>query len=255
MIRHSQSYLFGAISGTAVIAAAVVCFILFVSAQALRDWPISNLNFGGGNESAAVAPAESLGGSSAERRRDEPRRSGHRDAADGQQRHQGQGQCRRHRHLRSLRTGTMLPGRSLPRHRSMAAAVSTPRRQSSRPAPRQHPRRRVGAPRPPAREQLHPRPAGGSTPAGGNSGNSGSGNSGNGNGNGGGTPESTNVGTRTARSVTKAVRDISNAATPPPSPSPVTNTVNAVEEKVAPTPPPSSSTTETVAKAIGNVGK
>ena len=41
VIRHSQSYLFGAISGTAVIAAAVVFFVLFVSAQALRDWPIS----------------------------------------------------------------------------------------------------------------------------------------------------------------------------------------------------------------------
>ena len=44
MIRHSQSYLFGAISGTAVIAAAVVVFVLLVSAQALRDWPIGDLH-------------------------------------------------------------------------------------------------------------------------------------------------------------------------------------------------------------------
>ena len=61
MIRHSQSYLFGAISGTAVIAAAVVFFVLFVSAQALRDWPIGDLHLGGGNGSTAVSPAESLG--------------------------------------------------------------------------------------------------------------------------------------------------------------------------------------------------
>ncbi len=66
MIRHSQSYLFGAISGTAVIAAAVVFFILLVSAQALRDWPISDLSLpGSGNTSTSVSPAQSLGGGSA----------------------------------------------------------------------------------------------------------------------------------------------------------------------------------------------
>ena len=157
MIRHSQSYLFGAISGTAVIAAAVVCFILFVSAQALRDWPISNLNFGGGNESAAVAPAESLGGSSANAAATNlngpvtatpptvaaPRPRPAAAPAPG------------------LRTGTMLPGRSLPRHRSMAAAVSTPRRSKQPPSTSPAPAPTSGSAPPAGSGTASPSPSGG----------------------------------------------------------------------------------------------
>jgi hypothetical protein len=242
-----------------VIAAAVVCFILFVSAQALRDWPISNLNFGGGNESAAVAPAESLGGSSPNAAAKAlegpvtatPANVGSATKAQAKANAGGTGTSQSaHRHHAS---GKVSPQTQINGGRGVDSAPSNqPPSTSPAPAP-------TSGNAPPAGSgTASPAPSGGgSTPAGGNSGggNSGSGNSGNGNGNGGGAPESTNVGTRTARSVTKAVRDISNAATPPPTPSPVTNTVNAVQEKVAPTPPPSSSTTETVAKAIGNIGK
>jgi len=255
VIRHSQSYLFGAISGTAVIAAAVVCFILFVSAQALRDWPISNLNFGGGNESAAVAPAESLGGSSSNAAAKAlegpvtatPAKVGGATKAKANAGGTGTPQSA-HRHHSS---GKVSPQTQINGGRGVDSAPSNqPPSTSPAPAPTS------GSAPPAGSGTASPSPSGGgSTPAGGNSGSGNSGSGNGGNGNGGGAPESTNVGTRTARSVTKAVRDISNAATPPPSPSPVTNTVNAVEEKVAPTPPPSSSTTETVAKAIGNIGK
>ncbi|HEX5763208.1 MAG TPA: hypothetical protein VFY04_08825, partial [Solirubrobacterales bacterium] len=54
MIRQARSYLVGAISSTALIAAAVVAFVLLVSAQALRDWP---LGIGGGESSVAAEGA------------------------------------------------------------------------------------------------------------------------------------------------------------------------------------------------------
>ena len=41
MIQQARTYLAGAVSGTALIVAAVVVFVLLVSAQALRDWPLA----------------------------------------------------------------------------------------------------------------------------------------------------------------------------------------------------------------------
>jgi hypothetical protein len=244
LIRHSQSYLFGAISGTAVIAAAVVCFILFVSTQALRDWPISNLNFGGGSESAAVSPAQSLGGSSANAAATNlegpvtvtPAKVGAATKAKAG----GGGNANQASH-RNRAAGKVSPQTQINGGRGVDSAPSNqPSSTSPAPAPTS------GSTPPAGSGTASPSPSGGgSTPAGGNSGSS---------GNSGGAANSGNVGTRTARSVTHAVREISTAATPP-SPSPVTNTVGAVQETVAPSPPPSGSTTETVAKAIGNIGK
>jgi len=55
MIRQAYSYLAGAVSGAALIAAAVVVFILLLaSTQGFRDLPVVDI---GGDESAAVAPA------------------------------------------------------------------------------------------------------------------------------------------------------------------------------------------------------
>lgn len=56
MIRQTHSYLLGAVSGTALVAVAVVAFVLLVSAQALRSWPIGALGLGGDN-SGSVSPA------------------------------------------------------------------------------------------------------------------------------------------------------------------------------------------------------
>ncbi len=59
MIRQAQTYLVGAVSGTTLIVAAVVAFVLLISFQALRDWPLAAL--GGGDSGGAVAPARPLG--------------------------------------------------------------------------------------------------------------------------------------------------------------------------------------------------
>jgi collagen type VII alpha len=56
VIRQAHSYLVGAVFGTALVAVAVVAFVLLISAQALRSWPIGGLGFGGDN-SGAVSPA------------------------------------------------------------------------------------------------------------------------------------------------------------------------------------------------------
>ncbi len=53
MIRQAHTYLAGAVSGTALIGAAVVAFVLLVSVQALRDWPLAGI--GGGGDSTAVS--------------------------------------------------------------------------------------------------------------------------------------------------------------------------------------------------------
>ena len=162
MIRHSQSYLSGAISGTAVIAAAVVFFVLFVSAQALRDWPIGDLHLGGGNDSTAVSPAESLGAggatNAAAANLSGPITGAPTNVAPG-----AKATAPATRGLRRTATGT---ARSPPRPGSKAAAGSTRRRSSNLQAPHQQPpRRRVGtAPRPPAREQLRRRPAAATAP-------------------------------------------------------------------------------------------
>jgi hypothetical protein len=56
LIRQARTYLLGAVSGTALIGAAVVAFVLLVSAQALRDWPIAGLELGGSGEASTTVP-------------------------------------------------------------------------------------------------------------------------------------------------------------------------------------------------------
>jgi hypothetical protein len=53
MVRQAHTYLAGAVSGTALIAAAVVAFVVLVSLQAIRDWPLAGI--GGGSDSSAVS--------------------------------------------------------------------------------------------------------------------------------------------------------------------------------------------------------
>ncbi len=62
MIRQAHTYLVGAVSGTALIAAAVVAFVLLVSAQAFRDWPLAGLPDlnGSGGESSAVSGGKAV---------------------------------------------------------------------------------------------------------------------------------------------------------------------------------------------------
>jgi len=47
MIRQAQTYLVSAMSGATLIAIAIVAFVLLVSVQVFRDWPIASL---GGDE-------------------------------------------------------------------------------------------------------------------------------------------------------------------------------------------------------------
>ncbi len=63
MIRQAQTYLVGAVSGTTLIAAAVVAFVALVSLQALRDWPLPGL--AGGDSGAAAVSAGHPAGSGA----------------------------------------------------------------------------------------------------------------------------------------------------------------------------------------------
>jgi hypothetical protein len=226
-----------------VIAAAVVFFILFVSAQALRDWPISDLNFGGGgNDSAAVSPAQSLGGSStnaAAANLNGPVTAtpakGHGGAAKAGG---ANGNQATHRHDAGGKVSheTQIEGGSA----IDSAPVKQPSSTSPTPAPTS------GSAPPAGSGTASPSPSGGngSAPA---TGNSGSGNSAS-------PPATGNVGTQTARKVTHTVKEISTAATPP-APSPVTNTVNEVEERVAPTPPPAGTTAERAAEAVAGIGK
>ena len=224
MIRHSQSYLFGAISGTAVIAAAVVFFVLFVSAQALRDWPIGDLSIGGGNDSTAVSPAQSLGGSAATNAAaanlsgpitGTPANVAARGESHRRRQPQGFGQRQRER-ARSPRD----QDRRRPRGRLGAGPAAFEHLTNPRADGRE------AAPRPPAREQLRRPPAAATAPPPGPARTRAR------------PPSSGNVGTKTARRVTNTVNEISSAATPP-APSPVTNTVSEVAERVEQTPPPS----------------
>lgn len=56
MIHQARSYLVGAISATTLVAVAVVAFVLLVTAQAVRDWPLGGLGLGGEEEIGTVAP-------------------------------------------------------------------------------------------------------------------------------------------------------------------------------------------------------
>jgi hypothetical protein len=55
MIRQAHTYLVGAMGGATLIAIAIAVFVLLVSAQVFRDWPIAAL---GGGEEAAVSEAQ-----------------------------------------------------------------------------------------------------------------------------------------------------------------------------------------------------
>ncbi len=55
MIRQAHSYLLGAMSGAALLAAAIAVFVVLVSLQAFQDWPISGLGAGAG-DTTSVAP-------------------------------------------------------------------------------------------------------------------------------------------------------------------------------------------------------
>jgi hypothetical protein len=61
MIRQAHTYLAGAVSSTALVATAVVAFVLLVSFQALRDWPLAGIGIGG-DDSAATGPSNPGGG-------------------------------------------------------------------------------------------------------------------------------------------------------------------------------------------------
>ncbi|MFN8162713.1 MAG: hypothetical protein U0R26_02580 [Solirubrobacterales bacterium] len=60
MIRQAHTYLVGAMSGVTLIAIAIAVFVVLVSAQVFRDWPIAGL--GGGGETGAVSQAQPAAG-------------------------------------------------------------------------------------------------------------------------------------------------------------------------------------------------
>jgi len=66
VIKQAHGYLAGAVSGTALISAAVVAFVLLVSFQALHEWPLAGIQIGGGDggPSATEGPAVGSEGSS-----------------------------------------------------------------------------------------------------------------------------------------------------------------------------------------------
>jgi hypothetical protein len=61
VIRQAHTYLVGAVGGATLIAIAIVFFVLLVSAQVFRDWPIAALGDGDG-ESAAVSAGQPAAG-------------------------------------------------------------------------------------------------------------------------------------------------------------------------------------------------
>lgn len=63
MIRQAHTYLIGAMGGAMLIAIAIAVFVMLVSAQVLRNWPLGVL---GGGEDAAVSKAQPAGGGGAD---------------------------------------------------------------------------------------------------------------------------------------------------------------------------------------------
>jgi hypothetical protein len=57
MIRQAHTYLVSAMSGAALIAVAIAVFVVLVSAQVFKDWPIADLG-GDGDETAPVSQTE-----------------------------------------------------------------------------------------------------------------------------------------------------------------------------------------------------
>jgi hypothetical protein len=62
MIRQAHGYLAGAVSGSALIGAAIVAFVVLISLQALRDWPLAGL---GGGDSGSVSSGRPAAGGGA----------------------------------------------------------------------------------------------------------------------------------------------------------------------------------------------
>jgi hypothetical protein len=58
MIRQARRYLVGAASSVTLVSIAIVVFVVLVSAQVFRDWPIGAL--GGNDGNAAVSSADAL---------------------------------------------------------------------------------------------------------------------------------------------------------------------------------------------------
>ena len=153
MIRQAHTYLVSAMSGATLIAIAIAVFVVLVSAQVFRDWPIAAL--GDSGDSAAVrglrARARRLRAArpslqrrrSARERRRRQRQGGRAAAGDGEGgRQPAPGDLRRHRDRRRsgaaagpsrrvrrqrrparLRAGAGLAA-ELPRHRRPGSAGS-----------------------------------------------------------------------------------------------------------------------------------
>ena len=62
MIRQAHTYLAGAVSGTVLIAIAVAIFVMLVSVQAAKDWPLADLVGGDDGASGAEVSAAQPGG-------------------------------------------------------------------------------------------------------------------------------------------------------------------------------------------------
>jgi hypothetical protein len=59
MIRQAHTYLVSAMSGATLIAIAIAAFVLLVSAQVFRDWPVAAL--GNGDDSSSLSKREPVG--------------------------------------------------------------------------------------------------------------------------------------------------------------------------------------------------
>jgi hypothetical protein len=64
VIRQAHSYLAGALSGTALIALAIVAFVVLVSLQAVRDWPLADV---GGGDQAGISAGRPASGAPSSR--------------------------------------------------------------------------------------------------------------------------------------------------------------------------------------------
>src|SRR6476619_5900228 len=62
MIRQAHTYLVGAMSGATLIAIAIAAFVLLVSAQVFRDWPVAAL---GNGDEGSISQSQSAGGAPA----------------------------------------------------------------------------------------------------------------------------------------------------------------------------------------------
>ena len=62
MIRQAHTYLAGAMGGATLIAIAIAVFVVLVSAQVFRDWPLAAL---GGDDGAAVSESRVAPGGAA----------------------------------------------------------------------------------------------------------------------------------------------------------------------------------------------